>query len=84
LGLAVSVDVTFAVSPPEVDSAVVADPLLEEDSEPDAARDLPGAEVAERSFFAQPEPLKWMVGLPIAFRSVPIRPQFGQVVGPAS
>ena len=32
----------------------------------------------ERSFFAQPEPLKWTDGATKAFRSVPSAPQDGQ------
>jgi hypothetical protein len=48
------------------------------DFEPD------GEDVAERSFLAQPEPLKWIVGALKPLRIVPTAPQFGQVVGPAS
>jgi hypothetical protein len=38
----------------------------------------------DRSFFAQPEPLKWIVGGANAFVIVPSAPQFGQNLGPAS
>lgn len=40
--------------------------------------------VDERSFFAQPEPLKWIAGVTSAFRIVPSAPQLGQKRGPAS
>lgn len=38
----------------------------------------------ERSFFAQPEPLKWTVGGANAFRSVPSAPHAGQNRGPGA
>jgi len=38
----------------------------------------------ERSFFAQPEPLKWTVGVAKAFRSVPSAPHAGQNRGPGA
>jgi len=38
----------------------------------------------ERSFFAQPDPLKWTAGVVSALRSVPSAPQFGQNFGPGS
>jgi hypothetical protein len=41
------------------------------------------AELA-RSFLAQPEPLKWIVGGANAFVIVPSAPQFGQNLGPPS
>ena len=40
--------------------------------------------VDERSFFAQPEPLKWIAGVTSALRIVPSWPQLGQKRGPAS
>jgi hypothetical protein len=40
--------------------------------------------VDERSFFAQPEPLKWIAGLTSALRIVPSVPQLGQKRGPGS
>ena len=40
--------------------------------------------VDDRSFFAQPEPLKWMAGETIALRRVPSAPQFGQKFGAGS
>ncbi len=72
-------------SPPDDES-----PLADEESEPveesapEELRDLPGDEVAERSFFAQPEPLKWTAGVAHALRIVPSLPQFGQNRGPGS
>lgn len=38
----------------------------------------------DRSFFAHPEPLKWMAGVESAFRIVPSAPHTGQNRGPAS
>lgn len=40
--------------------------------------------VDDRSFFAQPEPLKCTVGVESALRIVPSAPQAGQNRGPAS
>jgi hypothetical protein len=40
--------------------------------------------VDDRSFFAQPEPLKWTVGEDIALRIVPSTPHDGQNRGPGS
>ncbi len=37
-----------------------------------------------RSFFAQPEPLKWIVGSANCLRRVPSRPHAGQNFGPGS
>ena len=48
---------------------------LEDDFEP---LELP------RSFFAQPEPLKWMVGGANSLRIVPASPHEGQKSGPGS
>ena len=38
----------------------------------------------DRSFFAQPEPLKWMAGVDSALRIVPSAPHEGQKRGPGS
>lgn len=40
--------------------------------------------VDDRSFLAQPEPLKWTVGVDMAFFIEPSAPQEGQNLGPAS
>lgn len=52
----------------------------------DPASDLAGAfaDELERSFLAQPEPLKWTAGGANALRSVPSAPQAGQNRGPGS
>ncbi|HEY8239043.1 MAG TPA: hypothetical protein VIF63_06385 [Candidatus Limnocylindrales bacterium] len=50
--------------------------------DPDLEREL--LLVDDRSFFAQPEPLKWTAGVVIALRNVPSAPQFGQNLGPES
>jgi hypothetical protein len=64
-------------------SPVLVDPPLSEDAAALAALVL--AVLAEdRSFFAQPEPLKWTVGAVNAFVSVPSAPHAGQNRGPAS
>jgi hypothetical protein len=44
------------------------------------AFDTPGVAVARRSFFAQPDPLKWIAGAANAFLSGP-PPHSGQTVG---
>jgi hypothetical protein len=49
-----------------------------------AARDLPVEALAERSFFAHPEPLKWTADVVIPLRSVPSAPQAGQNRGPGA
>ena len=41
-------------------------------------------ELLPRSFFAQPEPLKWIVGGANCLRMVPSRPHEGQNWGPGS
>lgn len=38
----------------------------------------------DRSFLAQPDPLKWTAGVENPLRIVPSTPQFGQKRGPAS
>ena len=40
--------------------------------------------VDDRSFFAQPEPLKWTAGVDSALRIDPSKPHDGQKRGPAS
>jgi hypothetical protein len=40
--------------------------------------------VEDRSFLAQPEPLKWIAGVASALRIPPSNPQLGQKRGPAS
>ena len=55
-----------------------------EESPPDEVRALPGDEVAERSFLAQPEPLKCTAGAENPLRIVPSAPQLGQNLGPLS
>jgi hypothetical protein len=71
-------------SAPDEDSEPPEDSEPAEESEPEEVRALPGDEVAERSFLAQPEPLKWTAGVAQALRIVPSRPQFGQNRGPGS
>jgi hypothetical protein len=44
--------------------------------------DVLDRDVAERSFLAQPEPLKWNVGGANAFVMVPSAPHSGQNFGP--
>ena len=46
--------------------------------------ELFGVRVADRSFFAQPDPLKWIAGVVKPFLSVPSAPQLGQKRGPGS
>jgi hypothetical protein len=70
----------------EVEPRSVADPSFELESfEPELLLAFVVVPlVDERSFFAQPEPLKWIAGLTSALRIVPSRPQLGQKRGPAS
>jgi hypothetical protein len=49
-----------------------------------AVRDRAGDAFAERSFLAQPEPLKWTAGAAKPLRIVPSAPQLGQNLGPPS
>jgi hypothetical protein len=69
-------------SPPEPSPP---EPSPPEPSPPEPADDPEAAPAlaARRSFFAQPEPLKWMAGAANAFRTGPL-PQSGQLVGPSS
>ncbi len=69
------------------------DEPLESDDEPpeEPFDDPPEAVLAAfvldappRSFFAHPEPLKWIVGDENCFRIVPSRPHDGQNLGPSS
>jgi hypothetical protein len=90
-----SVEVPDVLDASELDLSEL--PLL---SEPPALEDEPSPELAseaaellafvraplvdERSFLAQPEPLKWTVGVDSAFFMVPSAPHDGQNLGPAS
>jgi hypothetical protein len=47
-------------------------------------RDPPAELAADRSFFAQPEPLKWTAGVVNPLRIEPSAPQLGQKRGPTS
>jgi len=73
-----------APSPFESDfeSLVESEPVDEPDDEPDEEREP--APDPPRSFFAQPEPLKWIVGGANSLRIVPSRPHDGQKWGPGS
>ena len=88
--LAGSVDFVVAESvlvdelEPGADPALDPESPLTVDSEPGELRDLAVEEVAERSFLAQPDPLKWNVRAANVLRIVPSRPQLGHVRGPAS
>lgn len=73
-----SVDAGFFESELEVESGE----LLESDVEAFDFDFVPL--VDDRSFFAQPEPLKWIAGAARALRSVPSAPQFGQTLGAGS
>jgi hypothetical protein len=80
-GFAVSVEDDALASPP-LDVLAAASP---EDEEELAFAAFVRALLAEdRSFFAQPEPLKWTVGAVNALVMVPSAPQLGQNRGPAS
>ena len=67
-------------------STIEADPSLD----PPSVDDEPPVDferaplVDDRSFLAQPEPLKWTVGVDSAFFMLPSAPQEGQKRGPAS
>jgi hypothetical protein len=75
----------LSLDPPpslEVDSV---EPLLPPSRDDESPLDFARVPlVDDRSFLAQPEPLKWMAGLVSALWSVPSAPQFGQNLGPAS
>ena len=76
--LGVDVDPVDDASPPDVpDFAVPA-------SAPDSAFARAFVLAVERSFFAQPEPLKCTDGTTNALRSVPSAPQTGQNRGPGA
>lgn len=64
------------------DAEPSADAPSDEDEPPDDFERTPL--VDDRSFFAQPEPLKCTVGVERAFFMVPSAPQAGQNRGPAS
>lgn len=60
---------------------------LEDSDDEGALVDLAAALVLlapPRSFFAQPDPLKWIEGAENCLRIVPSRPQDGQNLGPES
>jgi len=59
------------------------DPCSADDFEPAAAARVPAPD-PPRSFFAQPDPLKWIVGGANILRIVPSRPHDGQNFGPGS
>jgi hypothetical protein len=59
----------------------LSDPVEEPPSEPLEDDDFRA--LAPRSFFAQPDPLKWIVGAVNALR-MSVLPQTGQLAGPAS
>jgi hypothetical protein len=65
-------DAAAAVSPPEPADVPASDPSFAE-----ASFDLAAL---RRSFFAQPDPLKWMAGAANALRTGP-EPHSGQLVG---
>jgi hypothetical protein len=82
-------EVVDALSPPDDDPDEPDDPpsALDPDDSPSffeppspLAFETPGVAVARRSFFAQPEPLKWIAGAANAFLSGP-PPHSGQTVG---
>jgi hypothetical protein len=85
-----AVDDVDAVVPPDSPADSLDDPLSvgpPSVEPPSVGAVLPAFRaplVDERSFFAQPEPRKWIAGVPIAFRIVPSAPQLGQNRGPAS
>ena len=62
----------------EVDDEPSFEPSPEDDFDARVALELP------RSFFAQPEPLKWIVGGANSLRIVPSRPHDRQKFGPGS
>lgn len=72
------------VEPPDVS---VPDPELEPEPPSDASSlfepELFDEVPARRSFFAQPEPLKWIAGAANTLRTGPL-PHNGQLVGPSS
>jgi hypothetical protein len=69
-------------APGELSPDVPLDPALELSLDPPAAAAFVfEPEELERSFLAQPEPLKWTDGATNAFRSVSSAPQLGQKRG---
>jgi hypothetical protein len=79
--------VVFGVAPEPPVPSLAASP----DPPPPAASppafeawDLPADAEAERSFFAQPEPLKWTADVVMPLLIVPSAPHSGQNFGPAS
>jgi hypothetical protein len=70
-----------APSPDEPDEPDEAPALSEEPESVAAAAFVLEPDELERSFLAQPEPLKWTDGATNALRSVPSAPQLGQKRG---
>jgi len=66
------------------DAPSEASPLADDAPEEVEDRAGPERELADRSFLAQPEPLKWTADVVISLRIVPAAPQFGQNRGPVS
>jgi hypothetical protein len=77
-------------APPSLSPVLAAGASLEpedavpSDDDPAAAAFVRALLLEDRSFFAQPEPLKWTAGVENAFVSVPSAPQLGQNRGPES
>ncbi len=69
---------------PEPEPEPVPEPLSSFPPSDDAFDDRVPEPDAPRSFFAHPEPLKWIVGGANCLRSVPSRPHDGQNFGPGS
>jgi hypothetical protein len=67
---------------PDEDADWAPSPPLFAPAEEEAAARV--ADEPPRSFFAQPEPLKWIVGRTNCLRIVPSRPHDGQKCGPGS
>jgi hypothetical protein len=81
----------FSDPEPEPEPEPVSAPSLESEPEPELEAALPSADAAGveeravvlRSFFAQPLPLKWIVGAVNALRTG-AAPQIGQLDGPSA
>ncbi len=67
--------------PPESDVEPAEEPF---DDPPEALLAAFVLDAPPRSFFAHPEPLKWIAGDENCFRIVPSRPHDGQNLGPSS
>jgi hypothetical protein len=78
-------DPDVPLEPPPSPEPVASPPLASFFSpDPDAAAAARVAAVPPRSFFAQPEPLKWIAGVVNCLRIVPSAPHEGQKCGPGS